>query len=559
MKTICLFAGYDKNENIDDYVIYYIKKLSEISDVYYYGDFIANDGELLKLKKYTKKSFAKRHGRYDYGSWDELIKNIGWDVIQQYDQLILANDSCFGPLYPFQEVFKYMEKEKCDFWGLSCGKGYHIHIQSYFLVFRKSILNSDCIPKFLSNVKKQSSLKDVCELYEDQFTFYLKKNGFSYASYIPYGEFKIHPYYETWNCIREKRFPLLKVKVFDGVVGYDSVKSWKKFINQYTDYDVNLIINNLHSRGYKDREIDLAVQHWQKIHPVKNNFGKAKSLAKRVIKKIVSPFWNIYTRRFEQRFFENRLFLQTKFDDLENKIQGLEKKIKFYPNIMDNLNDGNDIGLFLQKYGIIETKKLELQTKTTLPPNHVKTKKQLLTDDMVIDYSKIHFFIDLIKNIPMFRKSEKLNVLLCGDVVENIAMDFSFNYCNVTLLNNNSIREKTVEKEILKDNIYTCDLTSNFSFYNNDVRAFFDIILVNTFYDQIKSGELLNILYNISSNMIDESILIISIPHGSQVMDDFASILNEVEMYVNYEYQGLLEKCFQNMNRCNCFVVMKKR
>ena len=112
MKTICLFAGYDKNGNIDDYVIYYIKKLSEICDVYYYGDFIANDGELLKLKKYTKKSFAKRHGRYDYGSWDELIKNIGWDVIQQYDQLILANDSCFGPLYPFQEVFKYMEKEK---------------------------------------------------------------------------------------------------------------------------------------------------------------------------------------------------------------------------------------------------------------------------------------------------------------------------------------------------------------------------------------------------------------------------------------------------------------
>ena len=150
MKTICLFAGYDKEGVIDDYVIYYIKSLSQFSDVYYCGDFNPKNGELEKIKEITKDAIAFRHKKYDYGSWNELIQKIGWKNIQKYDQLILANDSCYGPLFSLDEVFSVMNEKKCDFWGLSCGKGYHIHIQSYFLVFRKKVLESDCIPFFLS-------------------------------------------------------------------------------------------------------------------------------------------------------------------------------------------------------------------------------------------------------------------------------------------------------------------------------------------------------------------------------------------------------------------------
>ena len=33
MKRICLFAGYDSNNIIHDYVIYYLKELSTVADV----------------------------------------------------------------------------------------------------------------------------------------------------------------------------------------------------------------------------------------------------------------------------------------------------------------------------------------------------------------------------------------------------------------------------------------------------------------------------------------------------------------------------------------------
>jgi len=57
-KRLCLFGGYDCNNEIDDYVIYLIKALSKYADVYYYGDFSCPQSELDKLKEYCKGSFA---------------------------------------------------------------------------------------------------------------------------------------------------------------------------------------------------------------------------------------------------------------------------------------------------------------------------------------------------------------------------------------------------------------------------------------------------------------------------------------------------------------------
>ena len=79
MKRICLFAGYDRDGIVDDYVIYYIKHLAEFADVFYYADCDMKAEELRKLDGIVKGAYAKRHGKYDFGSWGELMKIIGFD------------------------------------------------------------------------------------------------------------------------------------------------------------------------------------------------------------------------------------------------------------------------------------------------------------------------------------------------------------------------------------------------------------------------------------------------------------------------------------------------
>ena len=72
MKRICLFAGYDKNNIIHDYVVYYLKELSSVSDVYYMADNEISDEENGKILPYvngggytalTIRNMTLAHGR----------------------------------------------------------------------------------------------------------------------------------------------------------------------------------------------------------------------------------------------------------------------------------------------------------------------------------------------------------------------------------------------------------------------------------------------------------------------------------------------------------------
>ena len=70
-KRICLLAGYDKNNTIEDYVVFLVQELSKISDVYYFADGEIPAAELDKIRPYTeyaesaphKKRFGAVHGK----------------------------------------------------------------------------------------------------------------------------------------------------------------------------------------------------------------------------------------------------------------------------------------------------------------------------------------------------------------------------------------------------------------------------------------------------------------------------------------------------------------
>ena len=61
-------------------------------------------------------------GAYDFGSYSMLATElVGWDAIEQYDELMLANDSGWL-VQPLDEVFAKMDCPACDWWGLQATK-----------------------------------------------------------------------------------------------------------------------------------------------------------------------------------------------------------------------------------------------------------------------------------------------------------------------------------------------------------------------------------------------------------------------------------------------------
>lgn len=57
-----------------------------------------------------------RHGEYDFGSYkrgEAWARQAGW--LDEVDDLILCNDSCFGPVGSFAPMFERMEARHLDF------------------------------------------------------------------------------------------------------------------------------------------------------------------------------------------------------------------------------------------------------------------------------------------------------------------------------------------------------------------------------------------------------------------------------------------------------------
>ena len=133
MKRLCLFAGYSNTNTIEDYVIYYIRHIAQHSDVYYLGDNDLAESELRKLDQLVKGRWAYKHGKYDFGSWQEMICKLGWSELERYDLLILVNDSNYGPIHKFSKLFEVMDQKQLDFWGITKNNGVSILIWRLFL------------------------------------------------------------------------------------------------------------------------------------------------------------------------------------------------------------------------------------------------------------------------------------------------------------------------------------------------------------------------------------------------------------------------------------------
>lgn len=246
MKRICLFAGYSSKGVIEDYVLYYLQELSKISDVYYLADNKILVEELEKIKPYVKGAYGYSHGKYDFGSWQELINKISWDKIAEYDELILTNDSVFGPLCNFKDFIESLEKDKeWDLCGINTAYDFHTwHLSSYFLIFRKNGFLSDTFKEHINSIEKEDNFKKVVEKYEIGLSRKMVEAGFSVKNAV---DFKKNIYI-SWRNFAMSGSPLIKRKIFnDELFLICRTLGWEKFLKKYTKYDISLLYDYVNS------------------------------------------------------------------------------------------------------------------------------------------------------------------------------------------------------------------------------------------------------------------------------------------------------------------------
>lgn len=267
-KRIAMYVIYDKDGILDGFRKYYLQELRKEVD-YIVG---VISGPLTpesrkELEALTDDFFVRENVGLLAYSWIDGIAHIGWDTLAEYDELLMLNDSFFGPFYPLKDMFDACEKSDSDFYGAfrnfenenmteMMGRSFkHGHLRGsicYFYIIKEKLLHSNEFRKYWS--AKPEVKKDVDTFFFSEFDFY---------DYVVDAGFKVDAYqsekYKNYcfdnlshnmkRLIEEDHIPFARIRPFGSDMMNQSFQldhgkdTWKtlEYIDKETDYDSNLI------------------------------------------------------------------------------------------------------------------------------------------------------------------------------------------------------------------------------------------------------------------------------------------------------------------------------
>lgn len=267
---LAIFFFFDKDGIIDDYIPYMLNDLNKnISELLVVCNGYLSDEGKEKLKKITSNIIERENKGFDVWAYKTGLEYYGWEKLSQFDEVILLNFTMFGPLYPFVEMFNKMDTRDVDFWGITkhhevnhdafgtCKYGYiPEHIQSSFLVIRKSLLSSTAYQEFWDTMPMINSYADSVGYYEAIFTKDFKNKGYKEEVYVNTEDLRDYTRYPllmmSYELVKNRRCPVIKRKSFSQsyydmlseTVGAATLELYD-YIRHNLNYDVSLIWDNI--------------------------------------------------------------------------------------------------------------------------------------------------------------------------------------------------------------------------------------------------------------------------------------------------------------------------
>ena len=227
-----------------------------------------NQESMAGLSRYTNHDIVIRSNvGFDAGAWRDVMLDIGFERICEFDELILFNDSFFGPIYPFKEMFDKMDSADVDYWGITnhgeapnsrdmCPYGYRPrYIQTYFLAFRKNLVESNEFQQYWANLPNYETFEDLAFKHGAVLTKYFEDLGYKWKAYVESQDLEegrdkamsFHTY-DMYNMVVNRGLPVLKRKAFklprDIHLRYNmasDISNTMKYLKENTDYDTSMI------------------------------------------------------------------------------------------------------------------------------------------------------------------------------------------------------------------------------------------------------------------------------------------------------------------------------
>lgn len=264
MRRYGIFVFFNEHGKVPQYVEVLLKSIQEVLDklvIVVNGKIDFNERE--KLSCYSSRIFQRDNVGYDGGAYKDaftlFLKGEDW---LQWDELLLFNDTFYGPFYHWKEIFAVMDGRSCDFWGLSChpggretlfgGEVISPHVQSYFILIKKRMFLDLSFNFFWKDIGYPFNYKQAIKQFEIHFSEYFSEKGFSYESWIAVKkeDMKERMALGMGNMellIKKWHFPILKRKACM-LQDYIGLKRLFDYISNDTRYPTEIMKEDLQQR-----------------------------------------------------------------------------------------------------------------------------------------------------------------------------------------------------------------------------------------------------------------------------------------------------------------------
>lgn len=270
-----IFVFYDPQGIVDDYVLYLLQSFRpHFQHLLIISNCPLDETAKDRLLQYADDLRIRENQGLDAAAYKEgLIGCCGWEETEKYDEVVLMNDTFFGPIHSFEDMFSEMSARDVDFWGMSAG--YHSidgwnrvkygyipdHIQTFFVVFRKKMVCSEAFRTYWQNYDDSlNDFESVVTQHEVIMTRHFQDLGFRwdiYADTQAYNSerssenFNLHLYHPH-TMLRDRNFPVLKKKALAvdlhrhlGMQDLEDSADALNYVHKETEYDTRLIWDHL--------------------------------------------------------------------------------------------------------------------------------------------------------------------------------------------------------------------------------------------------------------------------------------------------------------------------
>lgn len=244
-RLICLFAYFDPRPTLAPHTRHLLRNIQQAGYELHIAVSSLAPEDAVGLERLTKsfqeghapieaKLYPRRNAGLDFGAWQSLIQ---MGCTKDAAEILLANDSVFGPFTPLAPIVDRMRQQSYPVWGMVRSEAVTQHLQSWFLVFSRDAFSHEAIQRVFAQPFTAMSKDEVILHGELGLGLAMRHAGWALTACwaSSRGLAKLlatNPMHTDWRSVLlSGRAPFMKTELLrDNPSGIVDIPQWRRYL-----------------------------------------------------------------------------------------------------------------------------------------------------------------------------------------------------------------------------------------------------------------------------------------------------------------------------------------